>query len=89
MDSGNNKNLTHFPPQDKNDKESPPDEKLDTESETADTSDTPFAEHEEEPKSEGIAHPNQQWHEARDLEIEKPDSISPARRRALNPSLSR
>jgi len=76
MGSGNNENFTHFPPQDKSNGESPPDEKLDAESETADILDTPFAEPREEPKSEDISHPNQLWHEARDLEVEKPDSTT-------------
>ena len=74
MNPDGNKNSTHFPVQDKNDEESSPDEKSDVESETANVSDTPFAEHKGESKSnEGISEPSQLWPEARGLEVVKPD----------------
>ncbi len=69
-------NTRQVPPQDKDDEESSSDNGLDTgsESEASDVSPLPSLELEGGMKSGDTAEPKQPWREARQLEIEKPES---------------
>ncbi len=75
MSLKNNDNPGWLSPQNQDDEDLPPDEKTsaESESEVPDVSPTSPPESEEEIETKGIIEPAELWHEAKPLEIEKPE----------------
>jgi len=68
------KNHPQFPPEDENDKEPSPDEALSGELKSSDGLYASSHELDEELEHERVTEPGKPWHEAKHLEIEKPES---------------
>jgi RNA polymerase primary sigma factor len=74
MSRRNSEDSLRFPAQDKDDEKTPFDERLNAEEEETSDLHALFPESEEEEETEDIVEPDTLWHEARHLEIEKPES---------------
>ena len=68
------KNHSRFPPEDENDKELSPDEEPTPELKSSDGLYASSQELDEELEQESVTKPSKPWHEAKHLEIEKPES---------------
>ena len=70
-----NKNHSQFLPKDENNEELPPDETLHSELKSSDDLYASSSELGEEEEHEDVTEPRKLWHEAKHLEIEKPESV--------------